>query len=297
MTRPDPFLLFFALSNKLFIFNQLYQLVFVFKLHLNLFRPITELARHSSLDARSFPPFFAFSFLSLLAKLWDPVVSTILFSRGQSGLKDKSQPDAPPHPCLPNPRSPRSYKSCDFPFPLLPLSPAWPPAAAAAAAASPPRIASPSLLSRPCCCSQHHHRRRPTIPQGTLGPVLPEPRVATTSTASPCSCSRRSRPPCASLPCCLCPCASPEHHCQSPARPCLAPVPVRVSRALLPAPLHARALPLSRARYQSRAATTVRHQDVVAPLHVLALPSATPCLPLCAALAPACFPPCRPPPG
>jgi hypothetical protein len=90
--------------------------------HLNLFRPITELARHSSPDARSFPPFFASSFLSLLAKLWDPLVSPILFSCGQSGLKDESEPDAPPRPCLLNLKSPRSYKSCDLPFSLC-LSP------------------------------------------------------------------------------------------------------------------------------------------------------------------------------
>jgi hypothetical protein len=115
-----------VLSNNSFTFNQHCQLVFVFSLHRNLFWPITKLARHSSLNARSFPPFFTSSFLSLLAKLWDPLVSPISFSRGQSGLKDESQPDAPPHPCLPNPRSPRSYKSCDLPFPLLPLSPACP---------------------------------------------------------------------------------------------------------------------------------------------------------------------------
>jgi hypothetical protein len=79
MTRPDFSFFYFTFSNNSFTLNQLCQLIFVFSLHLNLFRPITELARHSNLDPRSFPPFFTFSFLSLLAKLWGLLVSPISF--------------------------------------------------------------------------------------------------------------------------------------------------------------------------------------------------------------------------
>jgi hypothetical protein len=77
MTRPYLSLLFFALSNNPFTFNQHCQLVFMFGSYLNMFRPITELARYLSLDARSFPPSFTSSFLSLLANLWGLLVSPV----------------------------------------------------------------------------------------------------------------------------------------------------------------------------------------------------------------------------
>jgi hypothetical protein len=71
-TPRDPFLLFFALLNKLFTFNQLCQLIFMISSHLNLFRPITELVRPFS-----FPLSVTSSILSLLAKLWNPLVGPI----------------------------------------------------------------------------------------------------------------------------------------------------------------------------------------------------------------------------
>jgi hypothetical protein len=71
-TRPDPFLLFSALSNNLFMFNQHNQLVFTFGPHPNIFRHITELAR-----SISFSLSVTSSILSLLAKLWNPLVGPI----------------------------------------------------------------------------------------------------------------------------------------------------------------------------------------------------------------------------
>jgi hypothetical protein len=53
-TRPDFSLFYFTFSNNSFKFNQLCQLIFVFSLHPNLFRPMTELARDSSLKRGRF---------------------------------------------------------------------------------------------------------------------------------------------------------------------------------------------------------------------------------------------------
>jgi hypothetical protein len=139
-TRPYFSLFYFTFSNNSFMFNQLCQLVFVFSLHPNLFQPITELARHSSLDARSFPPFFTFSFLSLLANLWGPLVSPILslpwaiWTHGRvparcaaSSLLDKfSAPCDPPFSLRPRPppRTPVPRSLCVSPSAAPPASPA-----------------------------------------------------------------------------------------------------------------------------------------------------------------------------
>jgi hypothetical protein len=82
----------FMLPNKPFVFKQHYQLVFMSGPHPNLFRPITELARLSNLDARSFPPFFTSSILSLLVKLWDPLVGPISSSVGNPDSRTSPSP-------------------------------------------------------------------------------------------------------------------------------------------------------------------------------------------------------------
>jgi hypothetical protein len=157
----------------------------MFSPHPNLFRPITELILHSSLDARSFPPSFTYSFLSLLTNLWGPLVNPIsclpwaIRTQGRvparcaaSSLLDK--PSAPydvpfslcpcpyarvaPLPgvapsCYCSRASPSSYCSAAAPIPASPsppcVAPFLLPAAAHHPRATPAHPLEPTRLLRP----------------------------------------------------------------------------------------------------------------------------------------------------
>jgi hypothetical protein len=123
------------------MFNQHCKLIFMF-------RPITELARHSSLDARSFPPSFTSSLLSLLANLWGPLVSPILFLSW--AIRTQGQV---PARCATSSLLDKPLAPYDLPFSLC-LSPCAPVAPLPCASRCSRSL--PLLLAAPT-----QHRRRP----------------------------------------------------------------------------------------------------------------------------------------
>jgi hypothetical protein len=123
-TWPDLSFLFFAFLNSSFTFNWLCQLVFVFSPHPNLFRRITELAW-----SISFSLSVTSSILSVLAKLWNPLINLISLSVSNA---DSGTSPSPMRRLVP---------ACQIPHLQIPIN--------GAASFFPVASLSPGC---PCCC-------------------------------------------------------------------------------------------------------------------------------------------------